>query len=504
MTIEQFLIDTYNNKLWKDIEKYNEAVADAKDLSPDKWNSKWSEYLMSNKYLIQAYKESKLEETTKSLPSRMAMYFSEEGYNPNDVKRRYIRQTYFKDVPKDKFDSVLKSLKEQKEAMDKFNDARYAELNKLSEEDKRARDNSYYNSPIANEYARKHYIQGHPVQAVINEAAGKVAAASDFLPFPFSLGGPAIRTTQKVAADEDVATPGTLADWGGGSLGLLGKIPGVKEAATGSVGRIYQVLTKGKSPRAKEISTILNSKTNKEAEQIAKKDLEILSKKLDDLTDKELLELYKSTDNPVIKQRIEDVHKLRANVEYNKAIKERVQSDKATSYVADAPDNVVERTEQAAIDYENAVNKSIKDAAKLQPTLEVKAGIPKEGKLYNEYGDFIPYYKDVPLEDIATYQATHVDKPSFLSKAIAEGLLGIGRKSAGQTIAHRNWNEINYKPDYNEDKAINEIIRMYSDDWKYGRPANYNEPLIKAAYDKWLNNLYMKRDYDALYRMGEI
>lgn len=112
MTIEQFLIDTYNKKLWKDIKKYNEAVADAKDLSPDAWNNKWSEYLMSNKYLVPSYKESKLEETTKALPVRLRIYFGNDKFDPSDVKRKYIQQTHFADVPKEEFERVLKQMKE--------------------------------------------------------------------------------------------------------------------------------------------------------------------------------------------------------------------------------------------------------------------------------------------------------------------------------------------------------------------------------------------------------
>jgi hypothetical protein len=79
-----------------------------------------------------------------------------------------------------------------------------------------------------------------------------------------------------------------------------------------------------------------------------------------------------------------------------------------------------------------------------------------------------------------------------------------GRKASRATIGGHKWNEIDYKPNYSEDKAISDIINMYSDDWKYGKPANYNEPLIKAAYDKWLKDQYRKGNYDVLYRMGEI
>lgn len=395
--------------------------------------------------------------------------------NNNDISEKELRDYY-------------KLRYAQQEQVDKFNKERYDELNKLSEEYKRAHDNSYYNTPIANEYARKHYIKGNPIQAGINEVAGKVAAIADFGPPIISLLAPTIRTTQKWAADEPVLTTGTAADFGGGSLGFVGKIPGVKSAVKGFTGKIQQLLTRSNNPTAKEIGSVINANTKKEAETLAKKDLEIISKDLDRLSDVELVKLYESTDNPIIKNEIERVHKARAELNQAKYVNEQLLSDPKTSKFANAPQGSAEKVIEKEQQLDNVMNDVAKEQANIQAAIEVKAGKVKE-PIYSSTGDFSPYYKDVPFEDIVEYQRYYGNKPSNTSKFIGNMLLGVGRKVSGQSIAHRNWNEIDYKPDYNEDKAINEVIKMYSDGWQVDRlPSNYNEPLIKAAYDKWLND----------------
>ena len=118
-------------------------------------------------------------------------------------------------------------------------------------------------------------------------------------------------------------------------------------------------------------------------------------------------------------------------------------------------------------------------------------------------GDLNTYYKDVPLKDVGEYLDKQVE-PSKVNDLLYNMLRMGGYKAAHSTLGGHKWNEIDYKPNYSEDKALNEIINMYSDEWKYGKPANYNEPLIKAAYDKWLKDQYRKGNYDVLYRMGEI
>lgn len=125
-------------------------------------------------------------------------------------------------------------------------DAEMAKKMKLAEEYKRGEDWSV-NVPstipviggmdLANKYAKKHASRGETGQAVVNEIAGKTAGVLDFIPV-FGLGAPAIRTMQKWAADEPVATAETGVDWGLGALGLLKKIPYVRTFAEKIAGKV--------------------------------------------------------------------------------------------------------------------------------------------------------------------------------------------------------------------------------------------------------------------------
>lgn len=82
-------------------------------------------------------------------------------------------------------------------------------------------------SELANPYAQKHAGRGEYTQAAINEIAGKTAGALDYVP-GFSIASPIIRTAQKWAADEPVATSETALDLGLGIVGPLTKIPGAR------------------------------------------------------------------------------------------------------------------------------------------------------------------------------------------------------------------------------------------------------------------------------------
>ena len=453
--------------------KYGSAFKKADDKV--KWLLDNQDELLTNPQFVSKYDI----ESLITVPEKQALNFYTRFPDYDKLTKQQLER--FENTTNISREDLKKfyDLKNQEaEEMRKFNEARYAELKNLSEEEQRATDNSYYNTPVANEYARKHYIQGRPVQAAINEGAGKFASIMDFTPFPFSLAGPAIRTAQKYAADEDVVTPGTGADFGGGALGILGKIPGVKETIRGTTGKIAQILNRSKSPKAKEISNVIGKKEIEESAEQASKELDKLIKNydLDQLSNEEIIRLFNSTDNPVLKEQLSKVYKARVELEQARLVS-------GSQVVANKADELEKVNNEAVIEF-----------AKQQPSLELKAG--KGKPVITQTGDINPYYKNVPLKDVAeNYLLT--SKPSFISKAIGEGILGTGRKLAGQYVAHRKWDEINYKPDFNREKAINEIIKMYSNDWSLRTPpTNYNEPLIKEAYDKWLNDPRNKYNWD--------
>lgn len=491
--------DKQINSIKRDLQLWiGDEAAKSFDASKDK--AKWfqvnQDALLTNDQFIKKYDiDALISVDTKPMESLYNRYPNFDKLTENQIKR-FTNST---DISKDELKKYYDFANNTKERNTKYNEERYKELDKNRQEAERAKeyDDSFYDKYLANEYARKHYIQGHPNQATVNEVAGKAAALADYGPPLFALAGPTIRTAQKWAADEPVLTMGTVADFGGGALGFVGKIPGIKQAIQGTTGKIANLLTRSKNPRAQEIANVINKKAIAEEEEMARRELANLKQvgDLDKLTQDELYKLYNSTGDPVLKSNIEKVHKARQELEYAREIHGHPNVAGNNTAANQAADNVL--LKDAAL--EQANNDVTKNMADYEAFLQAKSGDIN----FSPYGDIPSFFKDVPMEVVAE-QYARKQKPSFLSKALGEVILGIGRKTAGQTVAHRNWNEIDYKPDYNEDKAINEIIRLYSNDWKYGKPSNYNEPLIKAAYDKWLNDQYMKGNYDVLYRMGEI
>lgn len=491
--------DKQINSIKRDLQIWlGEEYAKSFDRSKDKvkWFLVNQDDLLTNDQFVKKYDIDALASVdTKPMESLYKRYPNFSKLTDNQIKR-FTNST---DISKEELKKYYDFETERKKSIDKFNETRYKEIDKQRQEAERA-EGGYYNSPIANEYARKHYIQGHPIQARINEVAGKVAAGADFLPFPLAYGGSAIRTMQKWAADEPVMTPGTLADFGGSSLGLLNKIPGVREGVRGITGKIANALTRGNSQTNREIARVVNEKALQETAEQAAKELKIITKDLDKLSDADLIKLAGESSNPMVKSSINDI--LKSRNEWKLA--SEVAGNPKVAGTNEAAEAAAAKVEQAEQAMDEAVNEATKKFAGVQPELEVKSNRAKDIFGYEGESDMLqPVYKDVNVQDLYDYTLRNT-KPSFMSRAIGEGILGAGRKISSNQIAHRRWDEINYDPKYNEDKAINEVIRLYSDDWKYGKPSNYNEPLIKAAYDKWLAEQYNKGNYDVLYRMGEI
>lgn len=485
MIKKQFSEQTINkiyNLLKKD---FNDTWADAFDNAPDK-----AAWLIRNRDILETSNKwnnnFKIEDLLKPNKSAMESIYNtyrniddisdermKQFSNAYDITKEYLRDYY-----------AMRNRQAAEENME--NQVRWNELDKNRQEAERANDDSYYNTPVANEYARKHYIQDRPYQAAVNEVAGKAASIFDFAPPGFSLAGPIIRTVQKWAADEPWATKGTLADFGGSALGFLGKVPGVKQAIQGTTGKIANLLTRSKNKKAQEIANVINKKAIAEEEALARQELANLKQvgDLDKLGQDELYQLYNATSDPVLKANIEKVHKARQELEAARVIEGNSRVAHNNAAANKAADEVL--LKDAAL--EEANNTVLKNMADYESFLQAKSG----NISFSPYGDIPAFYKDVPLEVVAE-QYARKQQPSFISKALGEGILGIGRKTTGQTVAHRNWDEINYKPDYNEDKAVDEVIRMYSNDWSLNRtPVNYDNPLIKAAYDKW----FSKAQYD--------
>ena len=406
------------------------------------------------------------------------------------------------DITKQEIKDYYDFRAEQKKLVDKINKERYAKVNEEYTQANRAKDDSYFNTPLANEYAREHYLKGHPIQAKINEVAGKAAVASDFLPLPLSLGGPLIRTAQKWAADKDVGTPGTAADFAGAIIPDIAEKPakmGWQYLKQGKFGKFFD------SKRMKQIENRIKAADNQVAENAAK-DLQLMKDvNLDNLTDTELYKLYNNVTTPEFKKSIEDYWKARAK---------RTEAD----YISEMPTEIANKAEGLTgaerahelkkADVAAGMAKAERDAADealtyaerraeylakvKEPELQLKSGkLPQEEPLFVN-GDFNSYYRNAPLNTISDYVESQIE-PSKVNDALYQILKLGGTKAARSGIGGRlgQWDMFNPEPKDNRESNVNAVIRMFSDSWNLiNKPEGYDtEPIIREAYDKWKASL---------------
>lgn len=480
------------------------------DKSKDKvrWFRDNQDALLTNDQFVRKYDIDALQGVdSKAMESIYNRYPDYSKLTENQIKRFEATSNQ----SREELQKYYKFREDQRKEVKKFNDERYKELETARQESERAK-GGYYNSPIANEYARKMKIKGASDEDVLRqEIAGKTAALADFLPLPASLLGPAIRIWQKDNAGEPIFNTGTATDIAGAIIPDLVEKP-AKLA--------WQYLKRGKFGKLldnktfKQIENRINAADDVAAKQAANDINLTTNTNLDNLDYNQLVDLYKEVKTPEIKQAISDYWVARTSKDESRNLGE-IATEIANTSEALAPVErkkaLIEADIAKAIADNEAKKKTLTggerkfDYAKefYKPTLEVKSGhLPKDEPLMVN-GDFNTYYKDVPLKDVSDYLDKQIE-PSKVNDLLYNMLRMGGYKAAHSTLGGHKWDEIDYKPNYSEDKAINDIISMYSDDWKYGKPANYDEPLIKAAYDKWLKEQYRKGHYDVLYRMGEI
>lgn len=404
------------------------------------------------------------------------------------------------DVTEDELRDYYNFRNAQKSQMEDFNKRRYPEISKEYTETNRAKESSYFNSPLSNEYAREQYIKGNKNAAYVNEVLGKAAGAADFAPLPFSLAGPAIRLGQNIYSDQPVRPVATSADF----LGAI--IPDVAEKPAKMLWQYLKGSKAGKlleSPWGKQLENRIKAEDSKIAKQ-AMKDLDYVKDlDLDKLTNTEIVDLYNNVKTPEIRSAMEEYWKARGAVEEGRSLQEL-----ASTIATKADDMTGAARNKALIEADlvkAASDRAAKDEALITaerkaehlakmktPELQVKSGIlPAEQPLMRG-GDFNPYYKDVPLNNISEYMESQIE-PNKLYDALYNIIKLGGRKMARTTLSGRTgqWNSFDPEPKDNRESNINEVIKMFSNSWSlYNKPEGYDtDPLIREAYDKWKNSL---------------
>ena len=447
-------------------------------------------------------KYSNVNDLTKSKEDQLKDIYNK---NPNfsaisDARMKTILAG--NDVTKQEIKDYYDFRAEQKKLVDKINKERYAKVNEEYTKANRAKDDSYFNSALANEYAREQYLKGNKTAAYINEGLGKAAAAIDFAPAPFSLVAPAIRLGQNIYSDQPVSKLSTIADFGGAFIPDIAEKP----AKMG-----WQYLKQGKlrnlfdSKTMKQIENRIKAADNQVAENAAK-DLQLMKDvNLDNLTDTELYKLYNNVTTPEFKKSIEDYWKARAK---------RTEAD----YISEMPTEIANKAEGLTgaerahelkkADVAAGMAKAERDAADealtyaerraeylakvKEPELQLKSGkLPQEEPLFVN-GDFNSYYRNAPLNTISDYVESQIE-PSKVNDAPYQILKLGGTKAARSGIGGRlgQWDMFNPEPKDNRESNVNAVIRMFSDSWNLiNKPEGYDtEPIIREAYDKWKASL---------------
>lgn len=455
MNKKQFT-DKQINKIRKVLrDKINDEWAESFDSADDKasWLVRNRDYLESVPGWNKAYN---IEDLLKSNKSAMESIYSTYS-NINDITPgRMTQLSNAYDISKDDLKKYYDMRAEQTKAVQKYNEERWAEIDKARNEAQRAKDKSYYSSPLANEYARKAYIQGDLENAKWHEAAGKIAGATDFAPFPISILGPMIRQYQRydigVEKPSYIPSTETLLDYGSAVIPDIAERP-AKLGLRYAKGALEKVLNKaGDTKLFKQLENIAAAKdAARDAERAAKeaiRDKDLIG----DLADMnrystvELLTFANSTDNPTIK-----------NVIY-KFIDARHSGEPLPS----------------------SIDLQIKEI----PSIELKANSPEVPVFKNGSVDL--RYQPVNASQLAEYQALQ-DRGGRIANILETGLNLGARKFARSgirgDIAPTTW--YNYKPEFNEDKAKDEIIKLYGNNWTLNERPDTDDPLIQAAYDKW-------------------
>ena len=401
------------------------------------------------------------------------------------------------DITEEQLKSYYAYRKAQSDAIAKFNEDRYKDKSNEYEQIERSKDDSYYNSPLANEYAREAYIKGNPNAALAHEIAGKVAGAADFATFPLSLAGPIIRTGQKIASDKDVLTPGLFADFGGAIIPDFAEKPArfVYNYAKSGIERYLPKV--GDSKIMKAIEARVNKADAEKSQALAKSDLEVMNTNLDNLTDKELLDLYDKANNHRLKAQIEEYFKARGQVANAQMIRDSRMTQSSHPAAIKANNDLNE----AYKSLNNAEQEFVKVSAKEQPSTELKAGITKTEPFVDD--NLVAYYKDTPLSTLSEYEASKVT-PNKTASALYNVMTYGGRKAARSGLGGRlgQWNTFNPEPNDKSEQIIKDVITMYSNKWSPMEvPQEYHtNPLIRDAYDKWYNDIANRPFYEAEWR----
>ncbi len=420
-------------------------------------------------------KKQQLESTYKEYPhlGNLSQYRINNILSKSDFTEDEMRDYYEYRAAKDAAEAENDQKKVQ-EATD-----RYMKL-------QRSRDDSYFNTPIANEYARKAYIEGTGDE-VKQELLGKGASLFDWLPF-VSLASPAMRQSQRIMAGEEPAEVGipskkTAIDYGSALVPDIIERPG-KLALGALKSAVNKIAGRGAAREIPVLTQVENRMNRGSIEaQNARNDILFGKFNLEDLDDAQIRELYNEVSDPKIKADIEAYWRSRR--EYNQAqmIRESAEGNPQLTQTAE------ENLERARSEMERAATDYNLNARGREGELRIKGELADK-PVFSE-GVFDERYADAPLSTINEYVKAQ-DKggagAALVEKALKFGSPKVIRSTAGGRLW--NWDMIDPEADvknYDPQRDIDLVIKTQSKNWKIDeKPADYDEnPLVREAYDQW-------------------
>lgn len=209
MTREEFLDKNYERLKLMDVETYNKAVKDLKQMDNARWIEEYAPVFMEAG--VNTDDMAALKKTVEPLPKRLREAFGDLKFAPSEKWKNRVYKQEFSDVDKDEFE---KGLAKMKEYYDQETAQRKAEADK--EKRKREVKNWGWRNFIASDYEKERYLD-NPQAALFGEQApdigdapktrwgsaadlgmGVAGAAGDALPGWGSMAGPAVRFARDV------------------------------------------------------------------------------------------------------------------------------------------------------------------------------------------------------------------------------------------------------------------------------------------------------------------
>lgn len=338
---------------------------------------------------------------------------------------------------------------------------------KLADEYARSNDGSYFDKDnwAANDIAKAEYAKGNYKTAMANEVLGKIAGIADFTSFPFSEIGPTVRLGQDVVMTDKApsdAVKDRLFEYAAGLIPVGAKGYAVAKSGLGSLGELGEKLGVFKylNKTSKDLGEAERIQKSAEAAKAFRDNTSF--KKLEAMSDKDLVQLSTKFDDPMYKQAIMDYSELR----HSPDLKDLAQAERAKNVIISSAKEASKNIYLGSASKQDALDKLFTNEGSYRTNILKKLSQNKSPEYYSR------------LQSLAF---SNVNRPAEIAVK-GMGTLGAGgvrkkiqnndKKSTIPTVKER-------------DAALDYIIDKYKRQWKAGF-VPHGTGIEVEAYKKWL------------------